>query len=196
MNWLKETLAGKSLKVLDIGANFGLYSLFFASILGANSQIHAFEPNPILFERLTTNCRLNGFDNVNLNPFALSGETGEAILSIELRGETATNLGEARLTNDPTRMDITKYETMQVQTRTLFELTHLHGADFAKLDVEGHEPSILIPFFDVANDEALPQYLQLEIVNLGGGTKDLFAAISGRGYENVFQTQRNIIFRK
>ncbi|KIC38758.1 methyltransferase FkbM [Ruegeria sp. ANG-R] len=196
LNWLQETFAGRSLKVLDIGANFGLYSLFLASVLSADSQIHAFEPNPILFERLTTNCRLNGFDNVNLNRFAISGDTGEATLSIKLRGETATNLGEAQLTNDPASTDKTNSETMQVQTRTLLELTHLHGADFAKLDVEGHEACILMPFLEAAEDEALPQYMQLETVNLGDSAKGLFASLSDRGYENVFQTQRNIIFRR
>ena len=83
-----------------------------------------------------------------------------------------------------------------MQTRSLLDLTHLHGVDYAKLDVEGHEPNILMPFFEVAEDEALPRYLQLEAVKLGEGAENLFAAISGRGYKNVFQTQRNIIFKR
>ncbi|SDX41565.1 methyltransferase, FkbM family [Ruegeria halocynthiae] len=196
LNWLKETFEGKTLKVLDIGANFGLYSLVFASFLSPESRIHAFEPNPTLCERLRKNCALNDFDNVVLNSFAISGETAKATLSIELRGDVATNLGEAQLTRDPARMDREKFESIQVQTRTLWELSELHGADFAKLDVEGHEANILMPFFEVADDKALPQYLQLETVNLGNGADGLFAAIAGRGYEPVFQTQRNTIFRR
>ncbi|WP_319545826.1 FkbM family methyltransferase [Ruegeria conchae] len=196
LNWLRETFEGKALKVLDIGANFGLYSLFFASILGPDSQIFAFEPNPVLADRLSINCALNGFGNVDLNTFAISDESGNAALSIELRGDTATNLGEGRLTNDTARVDKSKYQLIQVQTRTLLELKHLYGADFIKLDVEGHEPRILTPFLAAADDDALPCYLQLETVNLGTGTKSLFAALAARGYENTFQTQRNIIFRR
>ncbi|WP_299950040.1 FkbM family methyltransferase [uncultured Ruegeria sp.] len=196
LNWLKDTFGGKTVKILDIGANFGLYSLFFASVLASDSRIYAFEPNPTLAKRFKRNCALNGFDNVDLNICAISGETGEATLSIELRGDTATNLGEAHLTTDPAHLDKTKYEFIQVQTRSLLELTHLHGVDYAKLDVEGHEPNILMPFFEVAEDEALPRYLQLEAVKLDEGAENLFAAISGRGYKNVFQTQRNIIFKR
>ncbi|UAB88828.1 FkbM family methyltransferase [Ruegeria sp. SCSIO 43209] len=196
LNWLKESFAGKTLKVLDIGANFGLYSLFLSSILSPNSRIHAFEPNPTLAERLSNNCSLNGFGNVELNTFAIAGETGEATLIIEKRGDTATNLGQARLANDPAYLELSKYDTIEVQTRTLLELTHLHDADFAKLDVEGHEPNILMPFLESAEDAALPQYLQLETVNLGDSADRLFASLSDRGYENAFQTQRNIIFRR
>ncbi len=196
LNWLKERFEGKTLKVLDIGANFGLYSLFLASILGPGSQIHAFEPNPTLAERLRKNCALNGFSRVELNTFALSGTSGKATLCIESRGDTATNLGEAWLANDAVGVDTSKHDTIEVQTRTLLELTDLHGADFAKLDVEGHEPNILLPFLEDAKDAALPCYLQLETVNLGDEAKGLFASLSDRGYENVFQTQRNIIFRR
>ncbi len=196
LNWLKENFEGETLKVLDIGANFGLYSLFLSSILGPDSQIHAFEPNPTLAERLSKNCSMNRFDNVVLNTVAIAGETGEATLFIEKRGDTATNLGEARLGIDPAHTDLSKYDTIEVQTRSLLELTHLHGADFAKLDVEGHEPNILMPFLERAENAALPNYLQLETVNLGDSAESLFASLSDRGYENVFQTQRNIIFRR
>ncbi|EEE38803.1 methyltransferase, FkbM family [Rhodobacteraceae bacterium KLH11] len=196
LSWLQENFAGKSLKVVDIGANFGLYSLFFASILGPDSQIYAFEPNPTMFERFQRNCRLNDFNNIELSPFAISDKSGAASLSVELRGDTATNLGEAQLTDDPTHLDQSKYTSIPVQTKTLVELPHLHGADYAKLDVEGHEAAILLPFLEIAEDQSLPRYLQLETVNLGDETDSLLAAISDRGYENVFQTRRNTIFNR
>ena len=55
---------------LDIGANFGYYSLFVASF-GARKCI-GFEPNPVLIERMKENISLNKLsEKIVVAPFAL-----------------------------------------------------------------------------------------------------------------------------
>jgi len=46
--------------ILDIGANFGYYALTLASALHGRCLIHALEPNPANFDRLTRHTAMNG----------------------------------------------------------------------------------------------------------------------------------------
>jgi FkbM family methyltransferase len=66
---------------VDIGANIGFFSMLFSSIVGGNGRVISFEPN-------TENCRLlllskevNGFDNIELHPIALSNMRGVAFFT-------------------------------------------------------------------------------------------------------------------
>ena len=45
--------------VLDVGANFGWYTLLFASKVGASGAVHSFEPVPPTFQSLRSNCDIN-----------------------------------------------------------------------------------------------------------------------------------------
>ena len=66
---------------VDIGANIGFFSMLFSSIVGSTGRVISFEPN-------TENCRLlllskevNGFDNIELHPIALSNMRGVAFFT-------------------------------------------------------------------------------------------------------------------
>lgn len=45
--------------VYDVGANFGWYSVFFASLVGVDGSVHSFEPVPWIFDELRANLALN-----------------------------------------------------------------------------------------------------------------------------------------
>ena len=49
--------------VLDIGANIGAHTLFLAKAVGPNGQVHAFEPQRIVFQTLCANMALNHIAN-------------------------------------------------------------------------------------------------------------------------------------
>ena len=51
--------------ILDIGANIGSISLYFASI-NPEAQIVSFEPHPDIFIRANENLKLNKFTNIQL----------------------------------------------------------------------------------------------------------------------------------
>ena len=55
----------KARVILDIGANIGTTSLFFASI-NPNAQIISFEPHPHTIKRAEENIKLNNFQNIDL----------------------------------------------------------------------------------------------------------------------------------
>lgn len=61
--------------VLDIGANVGHHSLFFAT---KAKEIHAFEPNPEFHEQFNAHMRSNKITNVFLHKFGLGNITQNA----------------------------------------------------------------------------------------------------------------------
>jgi len=48
------------MRVLDIGANQGIYSLLMSRLVGPSGHLHCFEPDPRLFASLRENCRRSG----------------------------------------------------------------------------------------------------------------------------------------
>src|SRR5439155_26390264 len=47
--------------VIDVGANFGCYSVLFGALVEANGHVYAMEPNPAVAAKLRRSIDLNGF---------------------------------------------------------------------------------------------------------------------------------------
>ncbi len=62
--------------VVDVGANIGTHTVFFAQRAGATGQVYAFEPQRIVFQNLCANLALNGLLNVRAFHAAASREPG------------------------------------------------------------------------------------------------------------------------
>lgn len=117
------------LTVLDVGANIGVHSRFLSPSV---SCVHAFEPNPEVLPLLEINTA--DLNNLTIHAIALSDRAGSAALS----SNRTWNKGTASLeeTGDG--------DTTEVQTATLDSwVTPEMSVDIVKLDVEGHEISVL-----------------------------------------------------
>ena len=66
--------------VLDIGANIGFITGLCSFKSGPGGKVWAFEPNPKIIKRLTTNIEYNHYPNTTLHPFALSDSNKEGYL--------------------------------------------------------------------------------------------------------------------
>ena len=76
--------------IVDIGANIGLYSLFF---LALGCEVHAFEPLPINAEHLELSARLNGFINrLTIHRIAVGQAPRNATLRTALRATGYTHI--------------------------------------------------------------------------------------------------------
>lgn len=60
---------------IDVGANFGYYSLVASGIVGPSGQVYAFEPSPKTLEILHLNTKAN--DNISVVDMAVSDASGE-----------------------------------------------------------------------------------------------------------------------
>jgi FkbM family methyltransferase len=122
---------------LDIGANFGYYSIRLAT-LRPGIEVHAFEPHPVTFRRLRLHIECNGLNPaVHAHELALSDTSGTG----RMVGRP-DNSGAARLAVGLTGGD----GGVEVRTTTLDEFAReasLTRLDCIKIDVEGAEPRVL-----------------------------------------------------
>ena len=73
----KSTLK-PGMTVIDVGANIGYFSAIAAGLVGSEGGVHAFEPIPECFVRLTRN--LSSFRWSHAYPYAVGATTGMATI--------------------------------------------------------------------------------------------------------------------
>jgi FkbM family methyltransferase len=130
----------------DVGANVGVYSCVLARLCAAPERVHSFEPARTIRRRLMRNLRLNGFDDVNVNPFGLGAE--EAELTFHEVREGTFRGGTSSFVRNPTieEMGADAFNETVVPVRTLDGYVAEAGLDrlkFMKIDVEGFERAVI-----------------------------------------------------
>lgn len=125
------------MNVVDVGANFGYYTLLFADAVGSTGTVISVEPNPDTVQLLRETVSLNGFgERTRIVDKALAEEPGKAWL-YSPDGEPKNAL----LVEHP---DFPGGRTFEVETTSLDELT-ADGLkiDLVKIDAEGGELAII-----------------------------------------------------
>ena len=124
------------MKVIDIGANYGLYTLSIARIIGDSGKIWAFEPTASTSACLKKSILCNNFNNIKVIQSGLSDRLGEARLF------TSPNSELNSLSKDASPGD--QYETISLLTLDHCKQKYRWECiDFIKLDAEGEECNIL-----------------------------------------------------
>jgi len=128
---------------VDVGANWGYYSLLASDLVGTSGQVIACEPHPVLFDLLQRNLALNRFTWARAMPSAVAAERGEMFLE-GFEGLDQDNRGVSFLTNQVT-VGSTAH---RVQTDTLDAILLTAGCrssqvDLLKIDIEGAEALVL-----------------------------------------------------
>jgi FkbM family methyltransferase len=122
--------------VLDLGANFGAATVYFAQLWPA-ARIYSVEPNPELFRRLRQTT--SAYPNVTCINCAVGGRDGRATFFI-----SDDHIGSSL------KRDESRGSPIEVELRTLRSLMGEHEiahADVVKFDVEGAEADL---FSDVS----------------------------------------------
>jgi FkbM family methyltransferase len=135
--------------ILDIGANIGVHTLFFAELAGPRGRVHAFEAQRIVFQTLMGNLALNSIENVHGYCTALGGAPGTLKLP-PVDYSKPWNFGGMGLRNESPspqfahgtqeRALADRNESIPIITLDSLELKRV---DFIKLDVEDMEEEVL-----------------------------------------------------
>ena len=123
-------------KVIDIGANYGVYALSMANKVGPSGHVWAFEPATSTAEFLAAGIAANRFSQVTLERSALSNARGSARLSLNQNSELNA------LVRGPSAGDASE----AVPLVTLDDRLEAYGwrdIEFVKIDAEGEESNIL-----------------------------------------------------
>ena len=125
---ISKRIGEKGSVVVDIGANIGNHTVYFANELHAGKVI-AFEPVPQTFQILSVNVQINKLqDRVELRNAGLSNKNDRASIAVYNPG----NVGGTSLTQGKGQLALTTLDALNLQSIA-----------FIKMDVEGMEVEAL-----------------------------------------------------
>jgi len=124
--------------IVDVGANIGIHTVWFARRVGPSGLVLAIEPEPNNYAILEANRRVNNLGNVVPIRISLSSTSGVGELSVP----KPTSMGQVR-TVASTRSSNSALVSVRLQT--LDNLISSRGVIVSaiKIDVEGSELSVL-----------------------------------------------------
>ncbi|MAX24565.1 MAG: hypothetical protein CMJ19_08675 [Phycisphaeraceae bacterium] len=137
LNVMKEHVQPGSC-VIDIGSHIGVETLMLCQWVGEQGKVISVEPDPVNFQALQTNIQINNITNAQLQPIALSDQSGKLHF---IHGQGVL----CRLVDDPNDPTIGPQQLITVDVLTLDEL-YAEGnekIDFLKIDVEDYEVQVL-----------------------------------------------------
>ena len=168
--------------VIDIGANFGWYSVLFSQLVGVSGKVFSFEPIPETYEELNSNVKLNSCKNIKTFNFALGNE------------ERSVNFGVPEF--DGSSGCVSQFikckKQVQISMRKLDEIIeeqNITNIDFIKADIEGGELNMLLGSEKILNK--FKPDIMIEIVDMhcdrfGYAPIDIYQYLLSKGYNGLF----------
>lgn len=141
---LVRRLARRGMRVLDVGANVGLYSVMLAVAVGPSGSVWSFEPFPPSAGYLKRNLALNGLTNVTVVEKAAADRSGTLELHVFPEGYDVYNSLGASVRP---RENLRAVRRITVRATTLdgfADEAGIDAVDLVKVDVEGAEERVLV----------------------------------------------------
>lgn len=126
---LLSRLCKKGMKVVDIGANIGVFTMLLARCTGETGHVWAFEPDPGNYATLRQNLVLNRFPNITALPCAVGSVSGTGRLY------RSSFQGDHRICSSDPNRDVVPIEIISLDA---FFPPGDH-IDFIKMDIQGAE---------------------------------------------------------
>ena len=122
--------------VIDIGANYGVYTLPMAQKVGAGGHVWAFEPASTTAQFLAQSIAANGFSQVTLEQKAVSSAPGSAQLALHVQAELRSIVHGADSSGGSETVSVVSLDDCMDRHRWT-------DIDFIKIDAEGEESNIV-----------------------------------------------------
>ncbi|HEY1154223.1 MAG TPA: FkbM family methyltransferase [Pseudolabrys sp.] len=129
---LFSQLLKPGMTILDVGANIGAHTLYFAEVAGPTGTVVAFEPQRAVHQILVANLALNDVSNCRAMQMGVGKEPGQAFIPA-VDYAAAGNFGGVSL-------DAEQGEAVVVVP---IDGIGLERCDFIKIDVEGMEEAVI-----------------------------------------------------
>lgn len=132
----------KGMRVLDIGANIGYYTLLEAALVGPGGRVYAYEPHPDNFRMLRKNVELNNFsDRVRMRQMGVSDREGAFEFFVSPKSNLHT-LNPRRFHQDAKKSRFNS--SIEIEVADIAGIVRDAGdIGFIRMDIEGHEVEVL-----------------------------------------------------
>jgi FkbM family methyltransferase len=178
--------------VLDVGASFGLYSVFAARLVGDGGRVFAFEPSSVA-DVLTDHLRLNGVaDRVEVLRMIVGDDAGEAELW-ESTDSMFASVSRAAAERGASPNGKTQRHLRPMTTLDAFCASRQIAPDVVKIDVEGAEGRVLRGASDFLAKGRGHIFLEVHpsvLMDLGETPDELSAYLERRGWGMTHIYQR------
>jgi FkbM family methyltransferase len=168
---------------VDVGASFGLFSYHLARLVGRTGTVFSFEPHPsnrVVLEKLA-----KARPAVRFRPVAVSDEPGSAQMQVPVFGGRHVT-AQSSLAHGFGDLEGVAVESVSVPTVRLDDELGDRSIDFIKIDVEGHEIAVLQGAAGILRKYLPPMLIEIEQRHLEYPIADVFAEITGLGYQLYF----------
>jgi len=125
---------------VDVGANWGFFTLMAAHLVGPSGKVIAIEADPRVFGRLKQNVARNRLRQVQVFDMAVADRN--STLTLAGHDEAAGNPGISRLVENGSTAPLT-FSVRSCQLDSLLDEAGLDQVDLLKIDVEGAEDLVL-----------------------------------------------------
>jgi len=122
---------------VDVGANWGYFTLLAAHLVGSSGRVVSLEPDPRLFASLTDNLTRNCLSQVTALPLAAADKSG--ILTLAGYQESGENWGLSRITSVNPGSGVPSFQVAATALDDLLDEPGLDIIDLMKIDIEGAE---------------------------------------------------------
>lgn len=173
--------------VVDVGANIGAYTLFFAGLVGPSGHVTAIEAEPRNMKTLRHNIRRNAIDWVDALEYGVSDKQESLLLHMNVEG----NAGAHSFLRQVSTEDVTQV----IHCKPLYELMEKVKPRLIKLDIEGFEWRVLCKFFEDAPEPLWPDYILLEDEPRHRENNAVGVAC-GRGYRVTSRIDNNVFLER
>lgn len=180
-------------RVLDVGANIGIFSLEAGRSVGNHGMVVAIEPEPTNLELLKRNITENSCTNVSIIQAAVSDSTGSANLVLD-PSNSGTHVLERHEDaplhpNSEVPLALNTHHQIEVQTITASEAASVLGGHIRlmKVDVEGFEPAVITQqFLSLHRPEVLMVEFVPRLLRTSGYEPRVFFELLSMHFEDVF----------
>lgn len=167
---------------VDVGANFGYYSMIAASVVGPRGRVYSFEPNPFVLDCLRQSMVRNGFaDRIVPVDLALADTDDEHVTFFLTQDPTNAGISSLMPWDGHLKAgNLSAQATIPVTTRrfdTWLRETKVAAIRMMKIDVEGAEARVVCGMV-----EALRRFRPEFIVCETGSTGPACELLTGADY--------------
>ena len=180
---LLRALLRPGMTCVDVGANWGYFTLLAAHLTGGEGRVVGLEPDPRLFPTLQRNVEANGLHQVEVLQLAASEASGSRWL--EGHDRRSGNLGTSHLVQS-VRDGVSSFRVETSTIDALLDERNVRTVDLLKMDIEGGEAPALRGMRDgLAAGRYTRLLLELHPAMLGehgSSVADLVALLQDAGY--------------